>query len=103
MLHEFQNLHKGITENELDRAKIGLRASLIMAGESTSARAAACARDLYFLGRIRSLEEIDSAIQSVTVKSVLDHVTSYQPERYTVATIGPKPLSIPGFTPVILS
>ncbi len=102
MLHELQILHQGITENELDRAKIGLRASLIMAGESTSARASACARDLYYLGRVRSLEEIDSAIQSLSVRDVLDHVTAFQPERYTVATIGPKPIEVPGFTPVFL-
>ena len=38
-LEEFRNLANGIEDDELDRVKVGLKSSLIMRQESTSARA----------------------------------------------------------------
>ena len=67
MISEFHRLSQGVTQDELDRAKIGLKASTIMQGESSSARAAAIAHDFFMRGRIRTLEEIKSAIDAVTV------------------------------------
>src|SRR5215203_4078644 len=55
---ELYRLEKGVTQPELDRAKTGLKASTIMQGESTSARAGAIAHDYFIRGRIRALEEI---------------------------------------------
>ena len=48
MLAEFRRLKDGVTPDEIDRVKAGLKSSLIMRQESTSARAgamAAVARD----------------------------------------------------------
>jgi predicted Zn-dependent peptidase len=94
MIAELVKLADGITQDELDRAKVGLRASLIMQGESTSARAAACAGDYYYLGRVRSLEEIEQEIVSLTVDDVVDFARKHKAENFTVATIGPKELKI---------
>ena len=57
-----------MTQEELDRAKTGLKASTIMQGESTSARAGAIAHDFFMRGRIRTLDEIKGAIDGVFEK-----------------------------------
>jgi predicted Zn-dependent peptidase len=93
-LTELTKLAEGITQAELDRAKVGLRASLIMQGESTSARALSGARDLYHLERVRTLTEIEEGIQTLTVKEVVNHVQKFKPADFTVATIGPKELRV---------
>ena len=93
-LSELTKLAEGISQEELDRAKVGLRASLIMQGESTSARALSCARDMYHLERVRSLSEIEGGIQKLTVKDVVNHVEGFTPSDFTVATIGPKELRV---------
>jgi len=93
-LGELTKLGKGISQDELDRAKVGLRASLIMQGESTSARALSCARDMYHLKHVRSLSEIEGCIQALKVKDVVDHVKGFTPTDFTVATIGPKELRV---------
>jgi len=94
MIAELVKLSEGITQDELDRAKVGLRATLIMQGESTQARAAACAGDLYHLKRVRSLEEIENAILSLTVQDVLEFVKEHPAQKFTVATIGPRELTV---------
>ena len=93
-LSELTKLAEGISQEELDRAKVGLRASLIMQGESTSARALSCARDMYHLERVRSLSEIEGGIQKLKVKDVVNHVEGFTPSDFTVATIGPKELRV---------
>ena len=92
MLEELRKLSDGITEYELDRAKVGLRSSLIMQGESTTARAMSCASDFYHLNRVRSLQEIEEKIQKLTVKDVVDHAKQFKPNDFTIVTIGPEKL-----------
>ncbi|MBY0308860.1 MAG: insulinase family protein, partial [Phycisphaerales bacterium] len=84
-----------IAPDELERAKVGYRARLVSSGESTGARAAALAGDWHKLGRARSLEELVSDSQGVT----LDALNAYARRRtlgpVTVVTVGPAPLSMP--------
>jgi predicted Zn-dependent peptidase len=63
-LGELRRLADGIEQEELDRVKAGLKSSLIMQEESTSARAGTLASDWYYLGRVRSFDEIQAAIES---------------------------------------
>src|SRR4030095_6459363 len=67
---ELRRFSQGVTADQLDRAKIGLKASTVMQGESTSARAGAIAHDYFMRGRIRTLDEIKQAIDSVTLDAV---------------------------------
>ena len=46
-LGELQRLSKGVLVEELDRLKARVKSSLIMQGESSSARSGAIARDWY--------------------------------------------------------
>ena len=94
LLAELVKLKDGISTDELERAKVGLRASLIMQGESSGARAAGCAGDYFHLGRVRSLDEIEAAIKALTVKDVMAHVQQHEPKDFTVVTIGPKELMV---------
>jgi predicted Zn-dependent peptidase len=92
---ELQRLSEGITQEELDRAKIGLKASTIMQGESTSARAGAIAHDFFMRGRIRTLDEIKAAIDGATLDQVNAYLKMSRPEKFTIVTVGPKPLKVP--------
>jgi predicted Zn-dependent peptidase len=93
-LDEFRSLVNGIEQDELDRVKVGLKSALIMRQESTGARSGAIASDWYFLGRVRPLEEIQSAIDGLTVPGVLDYLRRNPAKDFTVVTLGPAALRI---------
>jgi predicted Zn-dependent peptidase len=92
-LAELQRLAQGIEPDEVKRLQAGLKSSLIMQEESTSARAASLASDWYYLGRIRSLDEIQRAIEGLTPAGILEHVRAHPAGDYTIVTLGPKALS----------
>lgn len=92
---ELYRLSSGVTQPELNRAKIGLKASTIMQGESTSARAGAIAHDFFIRGRIRTLDEIQNAIESVTLDRVNDYLKKNPPGPFTTVIVGPSELKIP--------
>lgn len=92
---ELYRLTQGVTADELDRAKIGLKASTIMQGESTSARAGSIAHDYFIRGRIRPLDEIKDAIDSVTLEQVNAYLETNPPGPFTIVTVGPKDLKLP--------
>jgi len=93
-LFEFSNLVNGIELEELDRVKIGLKSSLIMRQESTAARASSIASDWYFLGRVRSLEEIQASIDGLEVEKILGYLQRNPAKDFTLMTLGPTALRI---------
>lgn len=95
IIAEFDRLSDGITENELQRAKVGLKSTLIMQSESSSARATGIAGDHYLLGRVRSLDEIKDKLEQTSIDSVLSFLQNNRFEDYTVVTIGPKEINTP--------
>lgn len=99
-LDEIIRLQEGITGEEVERVQAGLKSSLIMQEESTSARAGALASDWYYLGRVRSLEEIQGAIDALTPRKIVNHLRRYPPRDITMVTLGPKPLRFPRLAPV---
>jgi predicted Zn-dependent peptidase len=94
ILSEIHRLSKGISEGELDRAKIGLKAATIMQGESTSARCGAIAHDYFMRGRIRTLAEIKREIDGLTLKRANAYLAENPPGPFTIVTVGPKPLKV---------
>jgi predicted Zn-dependent peptidase len=92
MMDEFRKIKSGIEPNELDRVKIGLKSSLIMQEESTSARASVLARTFANLGRVRTLDETSSEIEKLTVESLLEYLERHPFENPIVTTLGPAPL-----------
>ena len=84
-----------VTREEFDRAKVSMKASVVFAGESTSARAGSLAADQHRLGRPRSLSQLEEQIDAVT----LDDLNAYLATRHmgtpTIQTLGPRPLNPP--------
>jgi predicted Zn-dependent peptidase len=94
-IHELFRLQEGVTADELQRAKTGLKASTIMQGESTSARAGAIAHDWFMRGRLRTLDEIKDAIDGVSLDMVNAWLKANKPGPFTIVTVGPKELKLP--------
>jgi predicted Zn-dependent peptidase len=97
MLTEIEQLgHVGVADDELETMRAGLKSSLIMAQESSMSRSAALAGDWYFLGRVRSLEEIAAALDALTSSSVSEYAAELaRPRERTILTLGPNELTLP--------
>ncbi len=93
---ELRRMIDGVTEEEVQRVRAGLKSSVIMQEESTSSRAGALASDWYYLGRVRSTEEIHDAIEALSPASILEHVKRYPPKDFTIVTLGKNALKLPG-------
>jgi predicted Zn-dependent peptidase len=93
-LGELRRLQDGIEQEEVERVQAGLKSSLIMQEESTSARAGTLASDWYYLGRVRPFDELQAAIQSLTPESIVRHLRNHPPGDFTIVTLGPKPLRL---------
>jgi predicted Zn-dependent peptidase len=94
VVKEFNRLSDGMSEEEIARAKVGLKSSLILQSESSGSRASAIGSDFYILGRVRSLDEIKDAIEKTSVDSVLRFLRNTKFKDFTVVTIGPRKLEI---------
>lgn len=94
ILEQFRGLKDGISTDELQRAKVGLKTSLIMQSESTGARCSSIAADQFLLGRVRELSEIREKIEALTVDSILGVLQQHPFEDFTVVTIGPNDVTV---------
>ena len=93
-LGELHRLVEGVTDEEVERVRAGLKSSVIMQEESTSARAGALASDWYYLGRVRPMQEIQDAIDALSPQTILQHVRKHPPKDFTIVTLGPKALKL---------
>src|SRR5262249_6960448 len=91
-LGELQRLQERIDAEEVERVQAELKSSLIMQGESTPARAGSLASDWYYLGRVRSFDEIQAAVNALTPETIINHLWHCPPRDFTIVTLGPKPL-----------
>ncbi len=95
-LDEIRRLARsGIESEELETMRAGLKSSLIMQQESSMGRSGSLASDWYYLGRIRTLEEIAAALDALTVESVNAFAARQRLDDLTVLTLGPKALEMP--------
>ena len=94
MTAEIHRLGAGVTADELDRARIGMKSRLVMQGESTSARASAIAADWYIHGRPRTLAQLAAEVDAAELDRVNAFLTGNPPGAMTVATIGPEALAV---------
>lgn len=89
---ELRKLSDGVSDEEIDRARTQMKSSLVMQGESTSARANALVSDWYYLGRLRTLDDVAAAVEAVSVDDVLRYAREYPPRELTILVIGPEPV-----------
>lgn len=92
---ELHRLSQGVETSELQRALVGMKARLVMQGESSGARAGAIAADLYVHGRPRTLAELADRVDSITLEDVNRFVAEKLLKEITAVTIGPKRLNFP--------
>ncbi len=90
IMGEFTRLSEAISEEEIERAKVGLKSMLVLHSESSSSRASGIGGDYYVLGRVRSLDEIKNKIEATSADSVLGFLRNNRFKDFTVVTIGPK-------------
>ncbi|RYG67060.1 insulinase family protein, partial [bacterium] len=95
LLAELVKIGDGVSDNELDRAKIGMLSSLVMQEESSRARAGGIARDYWMLGRVRSLDEVTDAVNAVTSASIREYYERHPVKDFSVVTLGPAKLEQP--------
>ncbi len=94
-MEEILRMRRGVTNEELQRAVIGLKSSLIMQGESTPARAAALGGDYFRLGRARTLDELAEEIDAITLEGLNAYLADREIGESTLVSIGPEPLTMP--------
>ncbi|MGB2987994.1 MAG: pitrilysin family protein [Phycisphaerae bacterium] len=92
LLKEVDRLADDIEQDELDRAITGIVAHHETRGDSTRARCAELANDLFFFGRYLSDEEKIAKVEAVTVDGIRRYLTAYPRDQLCVLTLGPRPL-----------
>ncbi len=90
LLQELNRLRDGIAANELRRLKIRARTALVMQQESTAARSSAMTRDWYHLDRIRTPQEMESAVESLSLDAVNAYWAEHPPGSFHIVTLGPE-------------
>lgn len=88
-LEELRKVQHDVTQEELDRAKAQLRASLLMSLESTGSRCEQLARQLQVYGRIIPVEETKAKIAAVTIEQVQAAAARAFRAAPTLAALGP--------------
>ncbi len=87
---EIARLAEGVSAEELERAKIRTKSALVMQSESAQARAGGMARDLFLLGRVRSLEEIREKVDAVTLEALNAFLAEHPYREPWEGVLGPK-------------
>jgi predicted Zn-dependent peptidase len=93
---ELVRFAQGITADEFERARTGLKSRVVMQGESAAARASSVAGDLFRIGRARSLGDMAAAFDALSLKAVNEAIERHWGrswiDRMVLASIGPAPL-----------
>lgn len=94
MLTEITRLTNGIDQTELERLQARMKSALIMQQESSTARANALSGDWYHLGRIRTMDELNQIVGSLTTDSINSFLKRMPPADFIVTTLGQQPLEV---------
>jgi predicted Zn-dependent peptidase len=95
LIAELQRLAEGIHADELARLKARIKSALIMQQESSTSRSSSIAGDWYYLGRVRTLEELGGIIDGLTCDSINRYLAANPPHDLRIVTLGQKPLELP--------
>jgi len=84
-----------VTQDEFNRARIGLKSRVIFSGESTGARASSLIADLIKRGEPRTLQQIIKQIDAVDLDSLNAYLKTRTLGQTTIQTLGPTALTPP--------
>jgi predicted Zn-dependent peptidase len=96
---EIVRLHDGVTAEELTRLKGRIKRVLILEQESSPARASALALDWYYLGRVRTMDELSAIFDGLSTAAINDYLAAHRPTAYTLVTVGRQELVPPAVPP----
>src|SRR4051794_9150845 len=99
-LEELRKVQRGVTQEELNRARAQVKASLLMSLESTGSRCEQVARQIQVFGRIIPTEETVARLNAVGVDEISRAATRIFRAPPTLASLGPAG-GVPGL-PVII-
>uniref|UniRef100_A0A7C2EJC3 Insulinase family protein n=1 Tax=Ammonifex degensii TaxID=42838 RepID=A0A7C2EJC3_9THEO len=81
---------RGVTEEELTRAKNQLKGNFLLSLESVTTRMSRMGKSQLYLGRVQSPEEIVGRIESITLEDVSALAKRvFRPENFAFASVGP--------------
>jgi len=89
---ELKRLGDDVTQEEIQRARVGVKAHMLMDQESTGARSRELLDDVYFEDRVVPMAEVVAKLDAVTVDDVKNYWTNHPVEPHTLVTLGRKPL-----------
>ncbi|MGH2493959.1 MAG: M16 family metallopeptidase [Ktedonobacteraceae bacterium] len=91
IVNELRKLQQdGLTDDELERAKVQLKSETVMRSEGSGARMSAISRSWWYERKIRTIQEIKDAIDGVTHEQVLRTLNRFSPlNPLAVSAIGP--------------
>lgn len=95
LMAELVRLSDGVDAAELDRLKARIKSGLIMQQESSTARSGAIAADWYFLGRVRTLDELGTILDELSCDSINRYLAAHPPTEFAVVTLGSEELEMP--------
>lgn len=92
MLEELRRLRdEGVTDDELERAKVQLKSELVMRGESSAARMGALLRSWWYEQKLTTIQELKAAIDGVTREQIQRLLQRYpMTEPLVIGAIGPR-------------
>ncbi|MGL4943677.1 MAG: M16 family metallopeptidase [Thermoguttaceae bacterium] len=96
LLGEIDRLKDGITESEFQRVKLAYRAATLTDQETVIERSATALGEWSYIGRVRSLTERLSEIESLSRTRVNDYLATNHATKKVVVTLGTLPCAIAG-------
>ena len=85
---ELQRLRGSVQHDELKRAKVNLKAALVIGEESSSARACSNASDWMLCGAVRPIPTILAALDRVEARDIDRYLERFPFDQQTVLTLG---------------
>ncbi|MFQ5501821.1 MAG: M16 family metallopeptidase [Phycisphaerae bacterium] len=92
LLREVDRLGEDVTQEELDRAKIGIIAKTQTHGDITRARVNELSGDVFHHGRPVSTSEKNEKVMAVTIDDLRHYLANHKRDQLCVQTLGPRAL-----------
>lgn len=95
LVAELHRLHDGVEDFEIQQLKRRIKRALIIQQESSPSRAGSIAYDWYHLARVRTMKELSQMVDALSSETVNHFLADHRPSKFTIVTVGPKPLIPP--------
>ena len=92
LVKELKNASKNLSDDEIERVKVGMRTSLFKQEDSSAARAYSLSNDWFNLKRIRPIEELEASVSAIGTASIKDYMRKHGPNPITLVSMGRKSL-----------